>query len=281
MPSANAPVVRVDDSQLQVVLLQLTKTGEQTAALALNRTSEDVLADQRPKIKAAFIVRNEAFFLPPLSVPLAHRAKPGRLYVPVALAFVDGSGSKASPGERKQHLLDKHGAAQTINAKDPIFPFFLPTPALRSNKGDVIARSKYPRNLVGRFDENGSFTGLGRTARIRPTRRRVKRRGLMASLEGAGIVGKQYKTNSKQVGRYFLLGKPGERMYGVYERTGSGKTDLRMLWWFRPNVTLKKRIDFENDAQRVIGERWPVNYAGAFDQMASRGLTGFGAGKPR
>lgn len=278
MPTPNTPVIRVDDSQLQVVLLQLSKSGEQTASLALNRTAEDVLADQRPKIKAAFTVRNERFFMPPQSVPLAHRAKPGRLYVSVGLAFDDGPGSL---GGKKQRILDKHGAAQTVSAKDPLFPFFMPTPSLRPSVTELVPRSKYPRNLVGRFNTDGKFTGLGRTARIRPTRRRVKRRGLMATLEGAGVVGKVYKTNSKQVGRYFVLGQPSKRYYGVYERTGSGKQDLRMLWWFRPTIALKKRIDFEADASRVIAARWQVNYTGAFDQLASKGLTGFGAGKKR
>jgi len=106
----------------------------------------------------------------------------------------------------------------------------------------------YPRNLIGIFDQDGLLTGMGTKARVKTRKYKTK----------AGI-----KTSSKQVGRYFTLGKSSDKSWGLYERTG--KKTLRRLWTFRLKVPRPKRLEFVSIAMKVIPERWEVNATGAVE----------------
>lgn len=283
MATQTPPVVRVDDSQLQVVLLNMSKTGRQTMAVALNRTRDDAIAPQRAKIKQVFTIRagRERFLVPPASAPAAFKATETRLYTPISLAYDDG---KRSVGYHAKRILEKHGATQEVPSTDRFLPFFRPTPSLRPNVSALVPQRLYPRNLLGQFNSRGEITGIGRKAKVtKQTRRVIKRRGLAAVVEGAGLLPKQYRTRERIVGRYFILGQPGDPMHGIYERTGpsgpKGSDNIRMIWDFMQTQRLRKRLDFEPEVRQVIAERWAVNYTGAFDKAMSTGLSGFGAGK--
>lgn len=46
---------------------------------------------------------------------------------------------------------------------------------------------------------------------------------------------------------------------GVFQRTGPGKRDSRMVYLFRPTVRLDARLQFEATARRVVGHVFPHN----------------------
>ena len=280
-----APIVKVNDSELQVVLLKLSDVGKQTMAVALNRTRDDAIKPQIQKVRSAFTIRagRDRFLVPPLMAPPAFRATEKRLYTPITLAYDDG---KKSIGAHAKRILEKHGATQDVPSTDPFIPYFRPTGALRPIKSQLVPQKQYPRFLLGKFNTDGKFEGLSRRARVtKQTRRVIRRRGLAAVVEGAGLLPKQYRTGTKVVGSYFILGRPGSPEHGIYQRIGDGKgkprgqDDIVMIWDFMQTQKITKRLNFEPEIREVIAARWPVNYQQAFDQAMGPGLTGFNARK--
>jgi hypothetical protein len=266
-----APIVKVNDSELQVTLGKLSKVWTQAASVALNRTRDDAIAPQITKIRSAFTIRagKDRFLVPPKSAPAAFKATETRLFVPISLAFDDG---KKSVGYHAKRILEKHGATQDVPSSDPFIPFFRPTGALRPVKSALVPMNLYPKKLLGQFNSKGELTGVGRRARVtKQTRRVIRRRGLAAVVEGAGLLPKQYRTGTKIVGSYFILGQPGSAEHGIYQRIGDGKgksrgsDDIVMIWDFMQSQKVTKRLNFEPETREVIASRWAINFAGAFD----------------
>lgn len=249
--------VRGQEGLLEMLAQKLSPTVRIAAASGMNRTAEEVLGHQSNRIQREFTVRVPSFVLPPARLPRAWRATPEKLHVLIALGDQRlGDRSQYDIGGRRARMLSKFGVAQEKVAKDPKnYPVAIPTPSLAPFKAMRIPKRLYPRQLVGRFNQDGAFTGLARKART--VKRKRKRKGETVIVE-------------RQVGRYFVIGNPGwAKGWGLYERTGNGRGDIRMIWKFRKSVPIPKLLDFENDARRIIGERAMPDFAAAFDNAVA------------
>jgi hypothetical protein len=238
------------DKELELALVGLSKTSREAWAAAANRTAEEVLVEQRKKITQNFMVRVPNFTLPPAILPKAWRATEKRPWTLVALGDRQAV-NKSDIGSRRAHLLSKFGASQRKVAKDPAkLPIAIPTPALAPSRAMRIPQKMLPRNLVGSFSAyDGAFQGLTRTARTKNTFRKNK--------------GGTTDVTRKQVGRYFVIGHPGSKGWGLYERRSKGQGGARMLWKFATSVPIPKLLDFEPDARRIIAQRFMPNFDGA------------------
>lgn len=229
---------------------QFSKQGRKAISIALNRTGElaDIAAGE--EIKRNMIVRVPGFILPPRTIPNDYRATPDKLFVKVDIAYGDDPGSIAA---RRRGILSKFEAGGTKSTTNPNYPVAIPTDALRPSPHDLVARSLYPRNLVGQFNSRGEFQGLGRNAN---TKTRLKK------LKGSGEIA----VYRKQVGRYFVLGQLGEKTFGVYERFGPGKGDIRKLWQLRQSIPIPATLHYQDTIQRVVDERFAPELMAAMER---------------
>lgn len=240
--------IRVDSAEVQTYLQGLRDRGPEALALGINRTVEEGLAEVRTRMRRAFTIR-EHRLLPPHKLPRAWQATPRRLWAPMQLGDDEGLGLR----RRQVYGKFEEGGPQT--AKDPAgAPFAAPTEHIRPSPEAVIPRSKYPRNLVGRFDQEGGFKGLARTANTKVRLKKLK----------GGEIG----VYRKQVGRYFVLGRPGDRFYGVYERTGPGRSDVRLLWHLFTHRRIPVLLGWEAAAKTIAESRFHVNLRGAWEALA-------------
>ena len=251
-----APFLHVEVEAKDVFTLfeRLGARAPEGIALGINRTVEEGLVAVGQLMRRAFTIR-ELRMLPPLLLPRVWRATPARLQAPMQLGDEEGLGL------RRRQIFGKFEAGGTQSA-DPTRPFAIPTDVLRPSIGTVIPRSKYPRNLVGVFDNQGAYQGLGNKARIVSRSRR--RRGLAGRVTDA-ILGKQVR--QKQTGRYFVLGSPGGKFYGIFERTGPGKQDVRQIWRFVHTRTIRGTLQLESTARQIGETRFTPNLEGAFDAV--------------
>lgn len=148
----------------------------------------------------------------------------------------------------RSYVLGRHEVGGSREASDPMHPFFLPSQDLRAGAFDVPPRSLYPRSL-GIYERR---TASG----IQPGRSRVTSRGKVQR------IGKR---------RTFVIdarATSDPRAWGIWQRFGPGKDDIRLLWAFRTHITLKPRLHFYETVQRTIDERW----ASVFDAALARAV---------
>jgi hypothetical protein len=213
-------------------------------SVALNRTSEEGLAVLRQGMKERFILRAEAFDLPPQQLPAAFRATASRLWATVRLGYSDGP---ASIGGRREAIFGKFEEGGTKRGPDPNFPIAIPTKALRSDPRALVPRQLYPRYLLG------SFTVLGRFAGLKQGKAKHTRLGRGRSLFS-----------------YFQLtpvNRPGldPRAAGIYERVGPGPHDVRRIWMYRTQIPIPRLLELFASVKQVVDARFGPNLLGALD----------------
>jgi hypothetical protein len=250
--------VRGEEGVMEMLAQKLSPTVRIAAASGMNRTAEEVLGHQSNRIQREMTVRVPGFVLPPTKLPGVWKATPDKLHVLIALGDQRSfsNRSHADIGGRRARMLSKFGAAQQKVAKDPKdWPIAIPTPSLNGDGTMRIPKRMYPRNLVGKFNGDGGFTGLGRKARM--VNRKGKRKG-------------QTVIRQRQVGRYFVIGNVNwAKGWGLYQRTGEKRDDIVMIWKFKKSVPIPKLLDFEADASRIINERAARDFANAFEQAVA------------
>lgn len=125
---------------------------------------------------------------------------------------------------------------------NPTMPIAIPATTIRPAFADTVPRSLYPKNLrlVERRDISGTL----------PPKAHVTRRGVLQ------IKGKQ---------RTFVLDPAsmfGVQTWGVYQRTGPGKHDIRLLWRYKHRVPIPAKLQWQATAERVVATRWAINFEG-------------------
>ena len=222
-------------------------------AVAINRTAEEVLAEGRREIKANFLVRVPGFDLPPVQLPEAWRATKTRQIATVNLG--DSDGGSNSIGARRVQIFTKFEYGQPKVANDPGFPIAIPTRAIRPSPMALVPRSLYPKNLrlSPRLDAGGQIQPALRRGKVRgfAGETLTKRKRHELGMEGAG-------------GTFTILDEQG-RPIGIFQRTGAGRRDIRMIWAFRPEIHIPRRMDFAVQGTRIIEERFDPNFEGALD----------------
>jgi hypothetical protein len=226
--------IRLDDEQLKAYLREAGDQWPFAAAIALNRTGEDAIAAFRNLMPHSFTIRRPDFILPPRQLPREWQATKRDLSVIIAI----GDGGPKKMGDRRRAILEPFERGGMRRGK-VTYPLAIPTTALRPTPNVVPPAGLYPKALLGTFNSDGQFQGLSRKAAARKRRK------------------------GGSTGRYFILGQPGDRFWGVYQRTG--RRDILQLWAFRLQVRLPARLGWNRTVQQAINERFHPNMAGAID----------------
>lgn len=221
-------------------------------AIALNRTVEDGLAIARKEMQAKFIIRVPSFDLPPLTLPKVWQATKTR---PSAIfALGDSDGGRQGIGARRSRIFSKFQDGGSKFAKNPDFPIAIPTRALRPNPQALVPRGAYPKNLrlgprrdAGNQIVPGLRKGKIRTLAGAPIGKRARKR------QGLAGIGGTFTVNNKETG------KP----IGIFQRTGLGKNDVKMIWAYKQSIHIPKRLDWVGIAQRTANARFQINFNGA------------------
>lgn len=221
-------------------------------AVAINRTAEEVLAEGRREIQANFIVRVPAFDLPPTQLPSAWRATASRAIATVNLG--DGDGGRQGIGARRRSIFTKFEYGDPKVARDPAFPIAIPTTALRSSPTAIVPRAMYPANL--RLSPRTTASGSTLAALSK---------GKVRTLSGGMVRSKKQRRELglQGIGGTFTMANADGKVLGVFQRTGPGLRGYRMIWAFRQQINIPRRMDFAARGTAIINARFLVNLDGA------------------
>lgn len=233
------------------------KHAPYAASLMINRTLEEVMAGARGQIQQRMKVRAPAFTLPPLQLPRAARATKTNLRGQAALGY--GDVNKDNVGDRREKILRKFETGGTKEAKDPQFPIAIPTKALRPAFGDLVPRAMFPQNLRLAPKKVGGGETLP-----------ALRNGLVRTLQGEKIGKRARKQQGLEgIGGTFTVNDENGMPIGIFQRTGRGQKDVRMIWLYKRKIRIPDLMDFFELAGQVIQERALINWQGALE-MALR-----------
>lgn len=260
--------IRPDPVTFARVQRTMTETGKQ-ARFAFARTLNDVAlaiqAETYASAQAHLTIRTEAsarFIRTRIRIPrggFATRDEPR-----VQLEISDGDVTK---NRGKSSLLATLSGGGGEKAQGRWGPLAFPTRNLRTTAGTVIPRSMYPRalRLLERRDVDGGALAptLG-AKRTRRTRKKGATLGAVRTRAGKWLIRGKERTFAIDP-RYQKAGKPTS--YGVYQRTGPGRGDVRLLWRYRDSYKVPSRVPFQSIADTVtvrdFGARFDRNLAHA------------------
>jgi hypothetical protein len=232
---------------------EVPKQARFASSIAINRTLEEALEAGRQEIKGTMTVRVPDFILPPTQLPNHARAKPTKLEGVASFGYADVFPS--SIGARRETILRKFEYGGTKDAPDPQFPIALPTKALRPSPSVVVPRAMYPVNLrlvPRRTADNQELGAL--------------RRGKVRTLSGGNVRSKKHRgeLQLEGIGGTFGVMDESGRLQWVFQRTGRGSRDIRLIWAFRQSIRIPKLLHFTDLAGRIIDDRFLVNFNGAW-----------------
>lgn len=200
-------------------------------SLALNRTAKAVQDAIRAGLRERFAIRRP-WVVQGITIPKFSDKRDRPMQVTVAI----------DPGRA---FLGKFEAGGTKVAHSPEEPIAIPTTAIRPSLQALAPLSLYPKNL-------GLMARRGVTGFI-AARKHMTRRGVEQ------LQGKQ---------RTFVLDFSmfGIRVPGVYQRTGPGRHDIRLIWTYKPSIPIPARLKFAETAQATVARAWPAQFQAAFQQ---------------
>lgn len=229
--------IRVDATEALGLMGRISDNFLTAQTWALNRTAEDVTAELRREASTRFIFRESRgqrvlSFYAPRTLPNVLRAKDNK---PWATAVdPESSGKILRPFET---------GSPKIGSREK--PVTIPTKALRPTPQTVIPRSMFPSALFPQTTRYSIPLKSGKTRR----------------------------SKSWKAVRPFILDPTtmrglGPKAWGLYQRTGPKRGDIRMLWAFRLQNKRPDLLDTYATSGRVVKQRWAVNILGAFRAIA-------------
>jgi len=199
-------------------------------SLAINNLAKDVIGAGDTSIGQNFVVRKawvqDAFWMS--SVSDKHQD-------PI----------KATISMKKDHaLLNKFEEGGSKAARSYDEPIAIPTAAIRPGFAGSVPLELYPKNLrlMPRRTASGTLGAKGR----------VMRNG-MAQLQGNL--------------RTFVIDPatmPGASKWGVWQRFGPGKHDIRRIWTYKKSIPIPRRLHFAETAQRTAEALWERRFEEAW-----------------
>ncbi len=229
------------------------KHAPYAASVMINRTLEEVMAGGREHLQSRMKVRVPAFILPPVQLPRAARATKTKLQGQAALGY--GDVTRDNVGDRREKILRKFETGGVKEAKDPQFPIAIPTDALRPSFGDLVPRAMFPQNLRLAPKKVGS-------GEILP----ALRNGLVRTLQGEKIGKRARKQQGLEgIGGTFTINDENGMPIGIFQRTGRGRKDVRMIWLYRRKIRIPDLMDFFEMADQIIQARALINWQGALE----------------
>lgn len=240
-----------------------------TASLALNIVTQGALAFARAKVKTEFTIApsKETFIESLIRFPKSAWSTKERLYTTVG---IDGDEGDVGVGSDKNRgfLLGRHEAGGIRTRTDPLRPFFIPTDELRGGEYDLPPHSMYPVAL-GLMEGRGvvSYTTI-----VNPTTGKTRKKAVIGNKLIKSHITATGKLQIQGKRGTFLLGPmnaPGDpRIWGIYQRTGPGRRDVRMIWAFRTSIDLPPRLHFYDAIDAYV----QAHMQEAFEEAAARAM---------
>lgn len=229
------------------------KHAPYAASVMINRTLEEVMAGARGHLQQRMVVRAPAFVLPPLQLPRAARATKTKLQGQAALGY--GDVTRDNIGDRREKILRKFETGGVKEARDPQFPIAIPTEALRPTRTALVPRAMFPQNL--RLAPK--TVGGGETLP-------ALRKGLVRTLQGDKIGKRARKQQGLEgIGGTFTINNENGTPIGIFQRTGLGRKDVRMIWLYKRKIRIPDLMDFFELADQIIQARAQINWQGALE----------------
>lgn len=235
--------IRVDAAAAIGLMGRISDNYPKARTLALNRVAQEVNGQLQREARARMTIRDARGWrmlndYAPLQLFAAQRARDDK---PWATAVnPQNAGKILRPFETGGwKTTDRFGSVP-----------FLPTEHVRPTRQAVIPKSKFPSSLFP--DKFGNYS-INKDAKTWN--------------KGKGTRGRSF-----QKMKPFIL-KPGRNpnTWGIWQRFGKGRNDLRMLWAFRPIIRKPDLLDTYGTAKRVVGEQWAPMMAGAFNSIVRGG----------
>lgn len=220
-------------------------------SLALNRTAQGALAHAGQRLDRDFTINEsrKPFLKRLFRFPRSQWATKRKLIATIGVHQADGDFGTGSSKDRG-FLLGRHEMGGDRDRNDPMRPFFIPTDALRPGAYDVAPKSMYPAAL--RLFESQGIVRWEKNAE-------GKRKGVKGTLP-AQAQGKRDTFIIDARSR----GKP--KAWGIFQRTGPGRHDIRMLWAFRTRIRLKKRLGFYVGTNTYVDHNFARHFGDALTE---------------
>lgn len=236
--------IRADVKQVQAELRAIGRQAPFAVALGVTRTTQDAQRAMQARMPQVFQLRGtERLFRSAVKMTSATKSKPE------GAVRIQGPETPKGPDARVSRIILRHedGGQQRSDAMYRLetgtlksLGFFLPAKGLRSANAQV-PRKLYPRNIGVSSRRDASGESAFATSR---KGRKVTRGGTQRELS------------------YFVSSRGG-----VYERRVFGtRSAVRLLWWLRPQISLRPRLGFFDTVERVMDERYRPNLLAAIDE---------------
>lgn len=221
-------------------------------ANGLNATVKDVQTEQRKVMSRNFAIRRQDFIE-------KHGVKIMEFANKTKLVTVIGNDPKANFLTKFEDGGEKRARAGRNLA--------VPR-GVKRNKRDIITPANRPKS----FDFREHITTGGQVSFQGKARGRGKNRARQQITFG----GEGGKRQLKGKFRTFILHTPMGG--GIYQRVGRGKksagigqdNNIRLLYRFMPKAHINPRFHFHETAERVVQQRWALNFRRAFaDALAT------------
>ena len=221
--------IHVDAAATQGWLEQLfTDQLPFATSVAINRTAKAVQAAIQAHMQQTFTIRRP-WVLQGITIPRFS----DKTDTPIAVSI------EIDP---KRAFLGKFEAGG-VKTGSPTLPIAIPSTALRPDLSAVPPLALYPKNL-----------GL------------VARRGVVGIRAPHSHLTKRGVLQTQGKARTFVLDQTmiGVSVAGVYQRTGPGKHDIRLLWSYKDRIPIPAVLRFAATAEETVRAEWPAIYQEAF-----------------
>lgn len=220
-------------------------------SLGINRTMTGARDSMRELITKEFTIslRRVPFLQSLIRFPRSQWATKTKLSATMGVHQTDaevGSGSGSSTD--RGFLLGRHEEEHQANA-NPLQPFFIPTSVIRPDAYAEAPRSLYPaalglmagRGVVGYLTSTNATTGKKQRKAVigmKSASTAVTDRGFMKGKQKTFLIGPSNTANAKQ--------------WGIYQRTGTGRNDVRLIWSLRQHIRLHDLLHFNATFERYV-----------------------------
>jgi hypothetical protein len=251
------------------VLLRL-RNGQKRMAYAvvnaLNKTARDIQQAEFANVRRKFSVRVPNFFF-------GTEARPGGVAAKVTFANVrrgvfaaEVATGKAALGGKRRVILPQFEEGGTVG----------PTQGRGLKAVPLTGPGRARPEMAAKIDKKFTFSAMNLAAFVRG--KKVKRPGRRRSTErGFGTSGSPVPTFALEGAQWkgrnntFMVKHTRKLEHGgVFQRIGSGRGDVRMIWKFQPNVRIDKRLGFFSEARLTWHRMYEANFRAEVRKVLER-----------
>lgn len=254
------------------------KQSTKALAAAINRTLEEGQRAQRQAMAGSFVDRRAGFLNRMVKIAPSDRATAERLVGRIRIVGPEGREEAAYYLARHEGPGGPQRRAGSVGYSSDLATrigslWAIPTPAIRPAFRDAVPRKLYLPALhlqasryegTTRSGKTSGYAGVHRTASGKQQIKGSDRTFVLFGANGGDPIGVFQRRGKSGFGRK-------GRSRGRVALYGQGvRDDIRMIWRFRPTITLKPRLRFYETVGGTIQQRIGINYSGMLTSMIAK-----------